>query len=270
MKNPTFAKQSSQPFRGFTLVELLVVISIIIVLAALSFAGFSKMRKSAYKVVSFRNISQIQIANVAYAAEHNGKYVPVWESDDTGKPMPGSSYWFENTELLRNLRGEPKNDTDFNVPLAMMDPIAVAAAKKRGVNANNIQLSGSYGYNNTAIPGKGAANANSGLGNNASPAFRVEQVVNPSRTAAFITCTGYIVSYEERFLWKNQPNEGKGGISQKMAYRYDNKAIVVYYDGHVNDMSMDDINKIDYQGGQSGASGDHAPFWRASDLNAIP
>ena len=38
--------------RGFTLVELLVVITIILVLAALSLAGFSKMRSYGYNTTN--------------------------------------------------------------------------------------------------------------------------------------------------------------------------------------------------------------------------
>ena len=76
MTNPTFAKLQSRSSRGFTLVELLITITIIVVLAALSLAGFSKMRVYADQVGSTRNISNLMVANATYAADNNGKYVP--------------------------------------------------------------------------------------------------------------------------------------------------------------------------------------------------
>ena len=60
MKTPTSANQCPAPQRGFTLVEMLITITIILILAALMLAGLSKMRNSAYQATSMRNIAQLQ------------------------------------------------------------------------------------------------------------------------------------------------------------------------------------------------------------------
>ena len=77
MKNPGRYRS------GFTLVELLVVISIIITLAALAFVMNSKMRKSADESVTTANLRQLGVALASYTAE-NGRFPsqqgdPVWD-----------------------------------------------------------------------------------------------------------------------------------------------------------------------------------------------
>jgi prepilin-type processing-associated H-X9-DG protein len=42
----------------------------------------------------------------------------------------------------------------------------------------------------------------------------------------------------------------RGGTPDgKIAYRYNKKAVVVYYDGHVGEVGMDDMKRIDQTGG---------------------
>ena len=64
------SRDKSRP--GFTLVELLVTITIIIVLAALVFTVTGKIRASAQQANAMSSLRQIGIANVAYCSENNG------------------------------------------------------------------------------------------------------------------------------------------------------------------------------------------------------
>lgn len=65
-------KQS--PYRsGFTLVELLVAITIILVLAAISFQTFTTMRKNAHQAVVIGNMRQIGIAMAGFTSD-KGRY----------------------------------------------------------------------------------------------------------------------------------------------------------------------------------------------------
>lgn len=68
-------KTTSPPFqrqRGFTLVELLVVIVIIAVLAGLTFALVGKIKQKAYRATALSSLSQVATFNMAYATENNG------------------------------------------------------------------------------------------------------------------------------------------------------------------------------------------------------
>jgi general secretion pathway protein G len=69
--------------KGFTLVELLVVIVIIAVLATLSFFGFSKMKSKAKGSTCASNLRQIGTAMVSYAMDNNGELPPL---EDKRKP----------------------------------------------------------------------------------------------------------------------------------------------------------------------------------------
>lgn len=70
--------------RGFTLVELLVTITIIIVLAALSFMGITRAKESAQRSGSTANLRQFSVAMTGFAAENNG-FLPATRN--------GSKYW---------------------------------------------------------------------------------------------------------------------------------------------------------------------------------
>lgn len=71
--NPTRKSSSANPsrYRGFTLVELLVTISIIIVLAALSMVGVQRMRFSAAKAGAISQMRQVGVAAISWGAEKN-------------------------------------------------------------------------------------------------------------------------------------------------------------------------------------------------------
>lgn len=259
MKNPIFAQHDSPRPHGFTLIELLVTVSIILVLAALSMAGYIKLRKSAYQVVTLRNVTQLQIANATYAADHNGKYVPRWTSDSDGGAVQGSPYWFANQEYLVNLRGASKDQWDQNVPEGLLDPIAIQANKRRNPGQSN-SLFGSFGYNTDgATDGQSTESGGGWMGKNQHVSYYVHQVTYPSRSAVFITCSDWLVGYGSRFKWKADSTDGGAIPKQVMAYRYNNKAIVVFYDAHAAAVSMADMEAIDKNG-----RGAKNPFWNAS------
>jgi hypothetical protein len=129
------------------------------------------------------------------------------------------------------------------VPESVLDPIVVRS-KKRLWN----KLFASYGYNSVGMPT---------LSPGVDRSFKVSQVNSPARSAAFITATDWIVTYNGRFLWEADPVEGKT-TNQRIAYRYDRKAVVVYYDGSSGVVSSGDIRAIDTKGGAN------HPFWRAN------
>lgn len=62
---------------GFTLVELLVVISIIALLLSILMPSLQKARSTAKRIICASNMRQILLGTTAYSVENNG-YAPLW------------------------------------------------------------------------------------------------------------------------------------------------------------------------------------------------
>jgi prepilin-type N-terminal cleavage/methylation domain-containing protein len=75
-------KQRSSRCRGFTLVELLVVIGIIALLISILLPSLNKARLQAKRVTDLSNIRQMAIVCVTYASENRGD----WPLGDRGGP----------------------------------------------------------------------------------------------------------------------------------------------------------------------------------------
>lgn len=230
---------------GFSLVEVLVVIVIIAVLGTLAVLGVSRMRAAGDRATTVAVLRQLQLANVGYASDHNGQYVPMESYDENNARV---NDWHQSSVFLSYLTGDQsaldKNQTvTTKVPVSVLDPIVVRAKQRLWD-----RVFASYGYNQQSMPAPAV---------NTDRSFKVSQVTSPSRTAAFITATDWKVLYASRFKWMDNPVEGKT-TDQRIAYRHGNKAVVVYYDGSSGLVSPADIRSFDTKGGAN------HPFWKAN------
>ena len=80
-------RHASRPQRGFTVTELVVVIAIIVVLAAILFPVFANVRRNARKVQCLANLHMIGVAMGMYLRDH-ASYFPNWCPTH---PDPGSA-----------------------------------------------------------------------------------------------------------------------------------------------------------------------------------
>ena len=81
--------------RGFTLVELLVVIAIIAVLIAILLPVLSKAKQASQRTVCMSNVRQLTIAFRMYVEDNKG-YMPMgWpDSPSSGSPAAIGTHWF--------------------------------------------------------------------------------------------------------------------------------------------------------------------------------
>lgn len=237
----------TSPFRahgqaGFTLVELLTCIVIIAVLAALVVGSFRKLRTSADRSVALSNIRQLQLANVNYSNDHNGRYVPLSSQDENNNRI---NDWHQSSTFMRYILSDNSivpNTNYTQIPTSILDPLVV---RSKGRLWN--RLFASYGYNVVGMPGSGP---------NSDRAFRASQLTDPARTMAFATATDWIVKYDGRLIWETNSVEGKT-TDGRLAFRHGNRAIVVFYDGSSSMISPEDIKRFDAEGGMN-----HG-FWKA-------
>lgn len=238
-------KTDPQHFRrhsgGFTLLEVLVTVTIVVALAGIGMMATSKLRSRADATTALKRIASLAQANALYATEHGGKYVPAYSFDEEG--MAGIP-WHYNPSFLEILIGqtpEIENAEQFEgipgLPERILDPVVVRA-KQRYWD----RLSASFAYNNENVPGGGWGQPGT------SRTHTIYTVQNPVESFAFISATDWIANYGGRYLWNKSPKEGKTQDS-KIAYRHQGRAVVAFYDGHTELISIKDMQRFDRYGG---------------------
>jgi prepilin-type N-terminal cleavage/methylation domain-containing protein/prepilin-type processing-associated H-X9-DG protein len=230
---------------GFTLIELLVTIVIIAVLATLSVAVALSVRDGSDTAKCVGNLRQLAAANLAYASEHGGQFVPAQEP--------------ENIVRWHGVRDTLTGKFD---PTA--GPLAPYLGEHRRVKTCPSLLhvlhglatfedgTGGYGYNATYIGGTPA-----------NP-FTPERMTNlpvPTRVvmftdSAFPRAAGLQeYAYSEPFQWVDYRGRPRGALDPSTHFRHNDHANVAWCDGHVTTESWSKL------GGQNRYNGDSGK-WR--------
>ena len=244
MKPKHHILSSKASLSGFTLVELMVTIVLVVVLASLIFLGTSRMRTAADKTIAVDNLRKLQLANSLYASDNTGRFVACFTKNSEGKT---GGLWDRNSDFLDLYIGvnQPTvgNSQESRVSSKHLDPIAYKA-KASGFDT----LKASYGMISKEDYTSSGPDTNS--------AYKVAQLTSPSQTAAFVTAVNWLVQYSGRSSWKGE--EGKVNAPM-MAYRHRNKALVAYYDGHVGEITKEDMANMDKRGGKKNS------FWKGTN-----
>ena len=125
--------------RGFTLVELLVVVAIIALLISILLPAMKQAREAAQLVVCRSNLRQIGVAMFVYAAEnHNHIPAPLGTDYDSNQPRTTGTCW---AEAIAPALGRPITwDTDA-APLDIKIPVLACPLDPLGETWNKrVQL----------------------------------------------------------------------------------------------------------------------------------
>lgn len=88
--------RSRRYIRAFSLIELCVVMTVIVLLVAILLPSLSAARESARTARCLANMHQIAIANQSYSAMFNDFIVPAEYLDLTTDPKTGAEMWYAN------------------------------------------------------------------------------------------------------------------------------------------------------------------------------
>lgn len=179
------------PAPGFTLVEMLVTVAILIGLAALMVIGFGKWSQRAKATGGLTQVRDLGVAVISYATDKGE--LPVWHDYNEGK------YWWQLIADYENISELER----FRNPA------------HKGFDRKNAAQTLSFGWNYPVI---GRHKGDSGF--RTDHVLRLTQFENPAETLVLAdgpseNCWGYIDGYN------NKPDPK----------RYDGKAAAVFLDG---------------------------------------
>lgn len=104
-------KVKPKQIQGFTLIELMVVITIIAVLASFAMPAFTRMQESAKITKDTSNVRQIILACKSFATDFEGSY-PSWKIEEGGGGGDEESDLGTSTEAFNVLISEGYIDTE--------------------------------------------------------------------------------------------------------------------------------------------------------------
>ena len=225
--------------RGFTLLELLVVIAIIAILAGLLLAAMRNGRTGSQSVQCMQNIHELAIANLGYAREHDGRYCFAqdiknnlrWHGERTSGSKP-----FDGTKgpLSEYLGKEAR----VKICPAFQQILSGSKSFENG--------SGGYGYNEIYIGGTPADPWTGEL---------MANVQGPATTIMFSdTAMSRATGVQEYPFceppqWVSPNGSLAGALSTSVHFRHNGRANVAWCDGHVTAVVAGTLGKKNTYGG---------------------
>jgi prepilin-type processing-associated H-X9-DG protein/prepilin-type N-terminal cleavage/methylation domain-containing protein len=226
---------------AFTLIELLVSVTIIAVLAALVLGAVNVARERGDSAQCMSNLRQLVTANLSYAAEHDGRYVPAQEPTNTIRwhgVRNGARARFDPTKgPLAPYLGE---EGRVKLCPALRRVLEDGASFEDGT--------GGYGYNAVYIGGTPLDGFSPEL---------LSRVARPGTTMMFADCAFpraaglQEYAYAEPWQWVDYAGRLRGALDPSVHFRHGGFANVVWCDGHVSAEAPTKIGTKNSYGGDA-------------------
>lgn len=237
-KTHTGSRQG-KPTPGFTLIELLVTITIIVVLASMTFVVTNKVRTSARQTNAVAALRQIAIANAAYSSENAGAINVIRDSGEWGAFEGPGTKFASNSFMGRmqpylfgelNAANERALSTEIKSSLSTLfqttDPKNMAGTIFSGVEVttDGSGIRNPISVNSELRPPWGVKN----------PFLRISSFGNPAGTL-YLTYGRYYFDKVQGSAYTPLPLPGDR--KRTIYYLPDRKGIFSFLDGHIEMLS---------------------------------
>ncbi len=238
--------------KAFSLVEILVIMTIISILTGILLPALSRVRQQARIVICRSNIRQLYLANIGYAMENDNYYVPAAEDMmflASGLFSSGGMHRWHGVRESDGVDPDPNKNTfdpqkgPLSSSLADGEvkecPGLVDFVKEGSLNAFEAGCGG-YGYNSIGV---GSRSYKTSLG--ADPfrlSMKTTEITNPALKVMF-TDTAFLVIWPYEYLIEYSFCEPPLDIwgwptIPSIHFRHLDKANIVFCDGHVSSEPM--------------------------------
>jgi prepilin-type N-terminal cleavage/methylation domain-containing protein/prepilin-type processing-associated H-X9-DG protein len=236
--------------RAFTLIELLVVISVIAVLMAILMPALMRAKEQGKRMVCQSNLRSLGMANVLYAEDSDGWYVPVIDRRrDNNGPWPSNAKY---RQLIGYKGKQGETESSWHAPREFMCPSDLISVQQRPDSQYNNWIS--YGYNLTDWYYSDwyafgyAGHKLTSVGSPANELFLTESNDWWAVWWGANYVDGWDVLGQDTIMpYKNV------GCDGPTLYRHAEGVNLAFHDGHVAHMKKDKVwNQEDYDNGRPG------------------
>ena len=218
------ARSASRNGRSaFTLIEMLVVIAIIGILAAILFPVFARARENARRSSCQSNLKQIGLAAIQYTQDNDGITVPSWSGPDFN-----ASDVTERYKWMDAIYPYAKNEQIFNCPT---DTIDKPYHFRDGTNYGSYGINASY-YSDILATRRSPDSVNESQIEDASGTLWVSETVT-------MTAINFSISWPDIAANPTIDSTVNPRKLERLTERHLGTLNVLWCDGHVKAVKLD-------------------------------